>query len=216
MKKTCLTCNQIFSTNRSKRKFCSITCSNKFRYHERTRICKFCNEIFKVHSKNIENIFCSNTCYFKSKEAKKTNSICETCKKEFIHPDWSGHKFTFCSNECRHKRGKNVKYRKYALQLLENQCSCCIEGKGRLEVHHIDFNRSNNKIDNLCIVCHSCHLRIHALIKRSGLEPSTCFDIMKLTDLHRLNPNRFRSLWKHANSGKFIISIDMDLSYYLR
>jgi len=43
------------------------------------------------------------------------------------------------------------------------KCRKCNEdgSKFRLFVHHIDYNKKNNSIDNLVTVCASCHSRIH-------------------------------------------------------
>jgi len=43
------------------------------------------------------------------------------------------------------------------------RCRKCDEdgSKFRLFIHHIDFNKKNNSIDNLVTVCSSCHSRIH-------------------------------------------------------
>lgn len=40
---------------------------------------------------------------------------------------------------------------------LPNQCQLCGAIGCRLEIHHIDGDRKNNKIDNLCRLCASCH-----------------------------------------------------------
>ena len=216
MEKHCEFCHKPFESFRQKR-FCSQSCANRFRYKDIPRLykCKNCKETYEINLVNQNKIFCSQACYFYFKARKMTKSICKTCKCEFAHPVWN-HKFIYCSKKCLYSREKSKQYRQKAFQNLPNECSICIRGKGRIEVHHIDCNRLNNEIKNLSIVCHSCHLRIHALIKRSGLNPKKCFEIMTTTDLHKLTPNRFRSLLKQVDSGKFIISTTMDLSYYLR
>lgn len=35
-----------------------------------------------------------------------------------------------------------------------------------LDIHHIDYNPLNNSPDNLISLCHSCHLKIHALKRK--------------------------------------------------
>jgi len=61
----------------------------------------------------------------------------------------------------------NGEYSKFVQnrQLLQNKakgiCSKCMQKSDRLECHHIDFNRSNNDIDNLVILCPSCHKKAH-------------------------------------------------------
>lgn len=215
MEKTCQTCKQIFTTNRSKRRFCSCKCAQRFRYQDRFRICKECLKDFRLTSHNIENIYCSKECYFKTKSKILVVKICETCKKSFKIENWKETTRNFCSKNCLYNRESIVKYRNTAFKQLPNKCAICINQRGRLEVHHIDFDRSNNDISNLSIICHACHLRIHALIKRSGLDPKECMEIMLKTDLFKLDPYRFRALWTHAKKGKILISIKMDLTSYL-
>ena len=41
------------------------------------------------------------------------------------------------------------------------QCQICgfIEGETALDVHHIDYNKKNNKTQNLISLCHGCHTK---------------------------------------------------------
>lgn len=52
--------------------------------------------------------------------------------------------------------------RKLALQYYPNACSagCGIEEARVLQVHHIDENRRNNKVNNLMLLCPTCHERV--------------------------------------------------------
>lgn len=43
-------------------------------------------------------------------------------------------------------------------------CECCKSTKNLL-VHHKDHNRNNNNIENLQILCTSCHAVVHTRIK---------------------------------------------------
>lgn len=53
-------------------------------------------------------------------------------------------------------------YRKFAFKHYPCECSVCksVTDKRQLEVHHIDENRFNNKLDNLIILCGNCHNKI--------------------------------------------------------
>lgn len=51
----------------------------------------------------------------------------------------------------------------------------CGEKRGKIEVHHIDRNRSNNPLDgsNWMRLCGRCHRRIHqAMVKRAPIISS--------------------------------------------
>lgn len=57
---------------------------------------------------------------------------------------------------------KNFKMRLFRAGLKENKCEECgiVEWNGKpitLQLHHVDGNRSNNKLENLQILCPNCH-----------------------------------------------------------
>ncbi len=40
------------------------------------------------------------------------------------------------------------------------ECGCSqLENDKQLDIHHMDYNKKNNRIDNLVALCHSCHMR---------------------------------------------------------
>lgn len=56
----------------------------------------------------------------------------------------------------------NSSYRKLALRNYPNKCAICgwDEDIDVLQVHHIDENRSNANLDNLIILCPTCHHKL--------------------------------------------------------
>ncbi|MEX1087470.1 MAG: hypothetical protein WEC58_03005, partial [Candidatus Paceibacterota bacterium] len=54
-------------------------------------------------------------------------------------------------------------YRNAMLRNNESQeCKFCKEVDVRvLVVHHVDEDRTNNKLENLCWLCHNCHHLVH-------------------------------------------------------
>lgn len=114
---------------------------------------------------------------------KKRTHVCLCCGKEFEHKRSSKNKF--CSNECQAKyqheqyieRWKNGEenglsgeynlskhIRRYLL--TKNNCKCEMCGWGEtnkftgnipLEVHHKDGDYTNNKEENLQLLCPNCH-----------------------------------------------------------
>lgn len=59
-------------------------------------------------------------------------------------------------------------YRKYVSDKLENGvCEICNK-KIKLLVHHKDTNRHNNRLENLQVICFSCHCNIHKHFNRWG------------------------------------------------
>src|SRR3990167_8045721 len=65
--------------------------------------------------------------------------------------------------------------RKYLIRLHEGKCPKC-GSKKNLQVHHKDrvsFHNSpkpNNSLENLELMCQSCHLKHHALKKELGMK----------------------------------------------
>ena len=115
---------------------------------------------------------CPN-CGFKSGKWVK----CAYCGKQVyrtlgqIERNESG--YYYCSRACgnRHKNllkiendedGKLKNYRRKAFDKYEHKCAVCgwDEDIRLLEVHHRDENHENNKIENLCILCPTCHRKI--------------------------------------------------------
>ena len=108
---------------------------------------------------------------------KRIKLQCAYCGKEIerlpneIKKNKSG--LFYCSRECgnRHKNqlraesgewDSSQNYRLKAFEQLSHYCAVCgwKEDERILEVHHKDEDRSNNSIDNLCILCPTCHRKI--------------------------------------------------------
>lgn len=61
-------------------------------------------------------------------------------------------------------------YRTKKLSTVPLACSACgareiVRKRSNLYVHHIDEDRSNNSLDNLQVLCASCHRKTHNLSK---------------------------------------------------
>lgn len=116
--------------------------------------------------------FCPN-CGIKS----RVKVTCALCGKEIertlsqVEKNQTG--YYYCCREhgnlhknlLRQKNGEwdnSSNYRLKAFNTYEHKCACCgwDEDKRILEVHHIDGDRNNNKIDNLIILCPTCHRKI--------------------------------------------------------
>src|SRR5690606_1094422 len=135
----CVFCFKQFAHHKTKKRlFCSISCSNKARYEQKIKICKFCNKSFKAMNCKRKNIFCSTKCYNNSGQRKFD-------KFREKNPLFIKGKFS---------------YRKFALRELPNECAIC-KSINRLDAHHIDEDRDNNELHNLIILCHTCHLQYH-------------------------------------------------------
>lgn len=146
--------------------------------------CKICGEEFAIKPSRLkrgQGKFCSRECHHKSmREGKYVR--CETCNQEIYRSpqdlrESESNKF-FCSKSCqavwrnkqfsgkqhaRWKHGRGVDYRAKLLSsdVIEECVLCENSDKRVLAAHHIDEDRSNNKIENLCWLCHNCHKLVH-------------------------------------------------------
>ena len=115
---------------------------------------------------------------------KKIIVKCLNCGETF-HPKYAAKRSIFCSHKCQqehqHKeyirRWKNGEesgvtancdisdhIRKYLIQKYNGGCQVCgwnkinpFTGKVPLQIHHIDGDCTNNKEDNLQLLCPNCH-----------------------------------------------------------
>lgn len=116
-----------------------------------------------------------------SKKYKGKKHVCANCGKEL---SYSQRNNKFCSQECLNEyryndavqkilKGENLisgacgvpKYlKKYLMELHSNKCEKCGWGEEHpvthnipLEIHHIDGDCTNNKLENLQLLCPNCH-----------------------------------------------------------
>ena len=144
-------------------------------------------DTFGSWSKALIEIGCRDTQY----PVNKNEHICSACGKKF-HA-YGNRKY--CSDECRYvgrrrysNNSSNVTaYRKKAFSEYPWHCAICgyeenvkEYTKGTkyfkypviLDVHHLDENRENNELENLLIVCPTCHALIHrGIIKNVHRHP---------------------------------------------
>lgn len=139
-------------------------------------ICKYCNKKVKKHSyqiKNSKNKYCSQKCHYLDKR-KKIKKICLICKNEFkTTPSRIKYGYgKYCSKKCRglDKRGNNHPKWK-ADKYINNDGYIQIRNNGKpilehrfiwekyfgklkegIIIHHLNGNRSDNRIDNLMAI----------------------------------------------------------------
>lgn len=132
-------------------------------------ICKRCEKEFLIRKAGSEKHqgYC-RPCNSKVRSDAKVTSgewlkILKRPRKKEEHGRW--------------KDGRQI-YRKIAYEIFQKECALCGEKEKMIQIHHIDKDRKNNKIDNLLPTCASCHKRIHILMKE-GLEPYSAIEQIK-------------------------------------
>ena len=180
----CLSCSKLVEGKyRRHKKFCCSSCSavyNNNKKKKKQKMCLYCNNAFETKCNHAK--YCTTHCSTLAKTKEKVEIVCSNCntlfkkqkrkiKKSITH---------FCSNICKqnyfkinsHERGVYKKhngrsvistYRKNAFNNYKNECYYCGYDKfiDVLQVHHLDENRKNNSLENLRIVCPTCHSEIH-------------------------------------------------------
>lgn len=140
-----------------------------------------------------ERRFCSRECYEKTRDGSAVEKYCLVCgvRLERRADEFSGNylKRTTCSSQCRgrlisrtklsggprqspyHPRWRAIA--KYVRQRDRYTClECGAREDGRAhDVHHIDYNKANNRLDNLMTLCVPCHRRtIHVKSRPYWIE----------------------------------------------
>jgi len=182
---TCPVCKKDFVKKLKPQKFCSQKCAKINRYPPRFKVCIHCKKTFQYDSDHKNNIFCSRKCYDNSRN-KRVTTFCKLCKKEMINTVARSKERVYCSKKCKYKHlaelrskmvgkdnpnyihgnSRSMAYRKKAFDTFTNHCSLCQKKECRLEVHHIDHNPKNDEIENLQILCCSCHIKHHRRYSR--------------------------------------------------
>jgi len=78
--------------------------------------------------------------------------------------------------EVKERTRKNTLRRKYgdnAFMVLERDNYICVkcESKKRICIHHIDWDKNNNEVNNMVILCNSCHKKLHSFIPKRLRKP---------------------------------------------
>lgn len=143
----------------------------KTRNKHKTSKCEYCRQEFKHYNWNKQRYCSRKCCSLRYKE----KVVCDVCKKVH-HVSLSLYKRNskfYCSRSCyclRHGITKRVKRatKFYDNLLSSSQCECGVSKKYLLQVHHIDGNRKNNEMNNIEIVCASCHVKRHLRLDKKG------------------------------------------------
>ena len=168
--KKCLNCGAVLVYEKRHNLFCSSSCAASYNNAKRgprseeTKL-KISNSVranFGLNEFNDIEEFRElhiNRCLYCGKETKRNEFCSNECKNKYLIEKFeNGENFT---------RGVSQvpKFiRDYLFEKHNNCCECCGWGEKNeysntvpLEIHHIDGDCTNNKIDNLQLLCPNCH-----------------------------------------------------------
>jgi hypothetical protein len=178
IKSKCKNCKKVFCFAPSrKRIFCSRRCTDEYKKNGKYKICPVCNKRFYKRNAYKNAIYCSFKCYKEYKE-KNFNKVikCHNCNKKIKRQRCKiKTKEVFCSRKCMlkfyfWKGGKSfepygIEFNKVLKEEIRKRdkyiCQKCRKKqkqlKRKLYIHHIDYNKKNNKPKNLISLCLLCH-----------------------------------------------------------
>ena len=154
--------------------------------------CDHCKSKFNKKPSQIaltKSNFCSRKCFSEhNKTAETITQECGYCGKNVtrkasdIRKTKNKSGIIYCNKNCAasHKtgirstnwKGGNYSYRKRALREYNSSCSRCgyNEYIKVLQVHHVDHDRRNNDIENLEVLCPTCHTVEHLILYKSNRD----------------------------------------------
>lgn len=179
VERICEVCGATFRTRAFQKRIVRV-CSGKCRCRLKSgrpfpsKVCDECGKGFTPKTRRSR--FCSYKCWRSTNDkARGVDCTCLYCGKRFKRTARSIKqvKGVYCSGECRHL-GKRVtksvfRYRHIALRTYEKRCCDCGYDTHSeiLVVHHVDRNRKNGDVSNLCVVCPNCHALRHLANRRN-------------------------------------------------
>lgn len=170
---TCQTCKANFNAplkevNRGNAKYCSKICSV-----EGVKKKQILRNLLK-NKPNVQCSYCKELFYKNISKQKLSKSGLYFCCRE--HKD-SAQRIEFGLKKLQppHYSEAMTDYREFAKRNKIFKCERCNYNKYEevLQVHHKDRNRENNTIENLEILCPTCHMEEHFLNKDSKWKTKT-------------------------------------------
>lgn len=157
-----------------------VTKLSKQEYETNPKLCKFCGN--PISWEQHTNEYCSHSCATSATNYERAEKkYCLNCGKEITHKNAN----KYCSSDCQFeykqknyikrwkegletglsgKYGISDRIRKYLMDKYNCSCQKCgwnkvhpITGNVPLQIHHIDGDCTNNKEENLQLLCPNCH-----------------------------------------------------------
>ena len=141
--------NRIGSSNSLRRVFCNDKCKNQFGRNKKegkvNRICKLCDKTFLSYPSQ-KRSYCSRKCQNESKKIARIERKCECCGNIFEGKP-SDLNVYFCSRECFHKAGREIKTcitckKQFEIKKSDNhiqrcsrQCQFVDQSNGKIKLH---------------------------------------------------------------------------------
>ena len=127
-------------------KFCSKECLNHTQYIKKENTCQSCKETFTVSNSRASKKFCSLD-----------------CKNKTLTNEKDRRKYSKALSVLKMGKNSSRNLKKLISRVKELSCEFCGYKKRsyNLDIHHIDEDPTNNKLENLSILCAICHRDYH-------------------------------------------------------
>lgn len=168
----CLFCNKSFTSNQARSKFCSRSCSARYNnpskiqsFETRQRIAMSLalndDYVYKLKTKELFCLNCKNP--LKRYQTKYCNNTCASDHKSKLQIDqWLKGQACGHINSLSYQVLTSV--RKWVFDRAKHKCENCgcdkhnpYTSKSILQIEHIDGNASNDRPENLKVLCPTCH-----------------------------------------------------------
>ena len=138
------------------------------------RTCSNCGQKFIAHSYQMK--YCSIKCQREFHENKPER---QKYKIEYMRKYNKKRRWIIKRWQLRHDYGENAIL---AIKRDNFTCQKCGEKTlTKLEIHHMDWNRTNNSLENLLTLCGSCNKRLHHAITRQIIKLTPKEQIINLS-----------------------------------
>ena len=118
-------------------------------------VCKYCFELFESATKAD---YCNESC-----ASGRRRDASNEKRKVFgsAHPSWKGGVSVYPNQSVLRK---NVAL----LKRIHKTCEQCGQSVFKLHAHHKDLSKDNHALNNLKILCQSCHAKLHSELKKQS------------------------------------------------
>lgn len=183
----------------------------------------------------IGNLLFCNEGYDKSSNYKYNFS--DFSKTDRIFKSYEGEGFKEDRENSAYINGEFLKFKRNKQKILDevnNICQYCGDKTNRIEIHHIDLNRLNNKKENLVGLCPGCHkkehykegrkkkntkgslTRLYKIIDINYIGKKNTYNVEMETPYHTLSVNGIVAKNSHATAYSYIAVMTLYLSYYFK
>ncbi len=143
-------------------RFCSRDCQNHLQHERLIKQCVGCNKEFTVSNSREPSKYCSVEC---RNEHRKPKIAYESEKR----------KLTNAINTLNRDLKSTSKIRYYLTRLCPAKCqSCGLEDDWCcFDLHHINGNPNDNRLENIAVLCAICHRKLHSKLLNDPKFPYT-------------------------------------------